>query len=115
MCLSVGLLVSNITTISRSGLAPYQYRCVSCSKSPPPPKSLPLVGLHPPLTPARGSQVNQLDRNHEHRRLLHEAKHELKKSKRKDYYKILNLGRSATTDEIKKAYRKQALVHHPGK
>ncbi|KAF0293586.1 DnaJ subfamily C member 7 [Amphibalanus amphitrite] len=58
-------------------------------------------------------KVNTLDRSHEHRRLLHEAKHELKKSKRKDYYKILNLSRSATTDEIKKAYRKQALVHHP--
>jgi len=38
---------------------------------------------------------------------------ELKKSKRKDYYKILGVDRSANDEEIKKAYRKRALVHHP--
>lgn len=38
----------------------------------------------------------------------------LKKSKRKDYYKILGVNKNASTDEIKKAYRKRALVHHPG-
>lgn len=37
----------------------------------------------------------------------------LKKSKRKDYYKILGVERNATEDEIKKAYRKRALIHHP--
>ena len=49
------------------------------------------------------------------RQLLQEAKLELKKSKRKDYYKILGVEKSANDDEIKKAYRKRALVHHPGK
>ena len=30
-----------------------------------------------------------------------------------DYYKILGLDRSASADDIKKAYRKQAMKHHP--
>ena len=50
----------------------------------------------------------------ENKRLLQEAKLALKKSKRKDYYKILGVDKNASTDEVKKAYRKRALVHHPG-
>ena len=30
-----------------------------------------------------------------------------------DYYKILGIDKSSTTDVIKKAYRKLALKHHP--
>merc|ERR1712001_552178 len=51
--------------------------------------------------------------NGEVRQLLQQAKLELKKSKRKDYYKILGVSKDANDDEIKKAYRKRALVHHP--
>jgi DnaJ family protein C protein 7 len=43
------------------------------------------------------------------------AELELKKSKRKDYYKILGIEKDAGDNEIKKAYRKLAIVHHPDK
>ncbi|KAF9414575.1 hypothetical protein HW555_007582 [Spodoptera exigua] len=58
-------------------------------------------------------KLYKIDKSKENKQLLHEAKIALKKSKRKDYYKILGIDKSASEDEIKKAYRKRALVHHP--
>jgi len=32
-----------------------------------------------------------------------------------DYYKVLNINKNASSDEIKKAYRKLSLQFHPDK
>lgn len=58
-------------------------------------------------------KVCRMDKSRENKRLLADAKLQLKKSKRKDYYKILGVEHNASTDDIKKAYRKRALIHHP--
>lgn len=55
----------------------------------------------------------KMDKSRETKDLLYHAKKELKKSKRKDYYKILGVEKNATPEDITKAYRKRALVHHP--
>ncbi|KAL6297874.1 protein prenylyltransferase [Sparassis latifolia] len=39
----------------------------------------------------------------------------LKRSKTKDYYKILGVSRECTEIEVKKAYRRESLKHHPDK
>jgi len=49
------------------------------------------------------------------RKEIRNAEMELKKSKRKDYYKILGVDKNASDNDIKKAYRKMAIIHHPGK
>ncbi|KAG6860002.1 hypothetical protein C0995_000644 [Termitomyces sp. Mi166 len=46
---------------------------------------------------------------------LKKAEAALKRSKTKDYYKILGVARDASETDIKKAYRKESLKHHPDK
>lgn len=55
----------------------------------------------------------KIEKTYEVKQALKEAKIALKRSKRKDYYKVLGIDKNASDDEIKKAYRKRALVHHP--
>ncbi|KIJ30739.1 hypothetical protein M422DRAFT_70960 [Sphaerobolus stellatus SS14] len=58
-----------------------------------------------------GSQAEERNLKQE----LKDAEIALKRSKSKDYYKILGVPKEATEIEIKKAYRKMSLVHHPDK
>jgi hypothetical protein len=46
---------------------------------------------------------------------LKKAEAALKRSKTKDYYKILGIPKDCGETDIKKAYRRESLKHHPDK
>ena len=46
---------------------------------------------------------------------LKRAEAALRRSKTKDYYKILGVARDCNETDIKKAYRRESLKHHPDK
>ncbi|EGG20366.1 hypothetical protein DFA_07490 [Cavenderia fasciculata] len=46
---------------------------------------------------------------------IRRAQQKQKQAKRKDYYKLLGVDKGATPQEIKKAFKKLALTHHPDK
>ena len=54
--------------------------------------------------------ANKIEETPEVTKKVREAEVELKKSKRKDHYKILGLSRSANDKEIRKAYKKGVMV-----
>ena len=59
-------------------------------------------------------QLAALDpQNTEYHQLLKEAKVKLVESKNKDFYAIIGVARDASSEDIRKAYRKAAMVHHP--
>lgn len=61
-------------------------------------------------------KAKELDpQNRDIRQQLQNAQLELKKSKRKNYYKILEVDKNSDERVIKKAYRKMALKWHPDK
>lgn len=57
--------------------------------------------------------VLRKDNTPENKAAVKEAKHLQKLAKRKDYYKILGVSKFATEVDIKKGYKKAAMLHHP--
>lgn len=57
--------------------------------------------------------VFKMEQTRENQGAVRDAKRQQKLAERKDYYKILKVTKEADEKEIKKAYRKKAMLHHP--
>lgn len=57
--------------------------------------------------------VAKLEPTRENKQAVQQAKKQAKLAERKDYYKILKVSKDAEEKDLKKAYKKMALVHHP--
>lgn len=57
----------------------------------------------------------KIDKSNDVETMLKEAQFALQRSQSNNYYDILDIDRKATSDDIKKAYKKLALFHHPDK
>ncbi len=56
-------------------------------------------------------KCTQLDpQNRDLSRQLKQAKLDLKKARRKDYYKILDLPKDCSTEDVKRAYKRQVCL-----
>jgi hypothetical protein len=69
----------------------------------PPPPPLPSPHAHTRPTHPHPPKSSQISGDREIKQALREAKLELKKSKRKNYYKILKIDKHANDAQIKKA------------
>lgn len=59
------------------------------------------------------AKIEQLDPTANLKAKIQEAKKKEKVAKKKDYYAILGVVKTASEDQIKKAYKKLALKYHP--
>lgn len=57
----------------------------------------------------------KIHKSNEMENQLKKAKYELKRFQSDNYYDILDVDKTASTDEIRKAFKKLALIHHPDK
>lgn len=58
-------------------------------------------------------KIQELDPSANLNAKIQEARKKQKQAKKKDYYKILGIEKTASDDDIKKAYKKAAMKYHP--
>ena len=59
------------------------------------------------------SKLQQTNSNYDMKAKIKQAKQKEKQARKKDYYKILEIDRNATEQQIKKSYKALALRYHP--